>query len=360
MSQETPASAVRPTGARERGGTSLAGLVGIELRRLWWRRLTKVALVVLVAFSGMRAISLYEQTSPSTVAQRVADYTSQVGEMRRQQDAMPAADKAAALADCQRQQAAQQRDTPNDPLACDRMFALPSPEAFGIVNTAPGELLRGLAQEGALLSGFLAFLVGASLVAAEFASGSMSTWLTFQPRRLRVATAKLAAAAAGGAVIGALGVGLAAAAVAFVTALNRPDSALQLPAAPVVTADPLALSLLRVVVAVALGGLGGAAAAFLLRSTAGVMGAVLGYAVVVEGFVADAVADGRLKPWLASLNIESFLRNGAQYSTTACDANGCQGTQLTQSYTHGWVYLLALSIVGVGAALLAFQRRDVT
>lgn len=360
MSNETllPADS-RPRATLRPGGTSFIGLVGVELRRLWWRRLTKVAIVGVIAFVGLASYGVYQQTSPETIAQRVDEFNRNVAEMKQQQASMTAADKAAQLASCRADEETQKKVQPDANFRCDS-FGLPSPQDYGLVNTARDELVRGLTQASVYVLGFLAFLLGASFVAAEFSSGSMGNWLTFAPRRLRVAASKLSAATIAGAALGLLGVGLSLLAVTGVTTINRPDASLKLPDAAPTTTEPLSLSLLRIVVVVALGGLGGAAIGLLMRSTAAVVGLVLGYAVVVEGFVANGIGDGRLKPWFVSLNLDAFVQNGATYYVTKCDANGCQGVPLTNSFTHGWVYLLVIAVVGVVAALAVFRRRDVT
>lgn len=361
MSNETlmpadprPRSAVRP------GGTSFIGLVGVELRRLWWRRLTKVAIIGVIAFVGLASYGVYQQTNPETIAQRIDDFNRNVTEMKKQQEAMSAQDKAAQIADCRAQQQQQSSsDSPAD-FGCDQMFAPPTLESFGLVNTARDDLVRSLTQASVYVFGFLAFLLGASFVAAEFSSGSMGNWLTFQPRRLRVAASKLSAATLAGVALALFGVGLSLLAVTGVTTINRPDASLKLPDAAPTTTEPLSVSLLRIVVVVALGGLGGAAIGLLLRSTAAVVGLVLGYGVVVEGFIASGIGDGRFRPWTVSLNIDAFVQNGAKYYITSCNENGCQGQEQINSFTHGWVYLLVIAIVGVVAALAVFRRRDVT
>lgn len=360
MSNETlvpadprPRTAVRP------GGTSFVGLVGVELRRLWWRRLTKVVVIGVIAFIGLASYGVYQQTSPETIAQQVDSYNSMVAEMKQQQASMTAEERAAQIAGCRSEQEAQRKIQPDADLRCDS-FGAPSPQDFGLESIARDELVRGLAQASVYVLGFLAFLLGASFVAAEFSTGSIGNWLTFAPRRLRVAASKLSAATLAGAAIGLLGVGLALLAVTAVTTINRPDASIKLPEAAPTTTEPLSLSLVRIVVVVALGGLGGAAIGLLVRSTAAVVGLVLGYALVVEGFVANGIGDGRLRPWFISLNIDAFVQNGATYYVTRCDDNGCQSAELTNSFTHGWVYLLVIAALGVVAALAVFRRRDVT
>ncbi|MDN5765494.1 MAG: hypothetical protein L0H96_00315 [Humibacillus sp.] len=360
MSNETlmPADP-RPRTTVRAGGTSFVGLVGVELRRLWWRRLTKVAIVAIIAFVGIASYSAYQETRPETIAQRLDDFKQNVAEMKKQQDAMSAQEKASQLAECRAQEQQASGDSPVD-FGCEQMFAPPTLQDYGLVDTGRDELVRAVAQASVYVLGFLAFLLGASFVAAEFSSGAMGNWLTFAPRRLQVAASKLSAATLAGAALAGLGVGLLLLTITGVTTINRPDASLNLPDAIPSSTEPLYLSLVRIVTVVALGGLGGAAIGLLLRSTAAVVGGILAYAVIVEGFVASGIGDGRYRPWTVSLNIDAFVQNGATYYVTKCDANGCQGVSATNSFTHGWVYLLVIAVVGVVAALAVFRRRDVT
>lgn len=339
-------------------GTSFAGLVGVELRRLWWRRMTKVVLVAVVALLGVATYSAYQETNPEAVAERLADFNRAVAEQRRTISEMTEADKAAQIAQCKQEEVA--AGVPSGDFLCEQMFALPDPAEFAITDTARGELARTMAIQAFYVLGFLAFLVGASFVAAEFAAGSMGNWLTFQPRRIRVGAAKLVAALLGGAVIGALGVALALLGATLVTTVNRPGEGVEVSPAPPLTGDTVTETLLRIVAVVAVGGLGGAVMGLILRSTAGVVGMVMGWTLFVESLIASGFSGGRLQPWLLRLNIESFVNKGAEYYVTVCNANSCQSTQLTNSYTHGWVYLLVIALVGVVVALILFHRRDVT
>jgi ABC-2 type transport system permease protein len=352
-SESRPRSDVRPR------GTSFAGLVGVELRRLWWRRLTRMALVATLLFVGFACFSAFQETRPSAIAERVADYNRVVADMKQQLDSMPAAERQAQVEECRKQQAQATGGDPSADFDCDQINTPPSLAQFGLLDTSRAEMTRSIAQEGVYLFGFLAFLVGASFVAAEFSSGAIATWLTFCPKRLRVAGSKLVAALLGGLGLGALAISLTALGAYLVTTANRPDGSLHLPDAPVDAGDPLTLALLRVLVAVTLGGLGGAALGLLARSTAGVIGFVAGYAVLVEGFLAHGVQGGALQPWFVGVNIDAFVRKGATYFVDRCGPDGCSGQSVALSYTHGWVYLLVLSVVGVGAAPAVFRRRDV-
>src|SRR6476660_2674806 len=86
--------------ARRPHGTSFVGLVGVELRRLWWRRLTKVVLVAVVAVIGAATFSVYQDTAPENVAQRVDDYTRMIEQMRQDQAALTPEQRAEQIAAC--------------------------------------------------------------------------------------------------------------------------------------------------------------------------------------------------------------------------------------------------------------------
>lgn len=348
----------RPRTERRPTGTSFVGLVGVELRRLWWRRLTKAVLVAVVAVIGLATFSAYQATAPEVLAQRVDEYTRTIEQMRTEQAAVTPEQRAEQIAQCKRDEAQNQQDGAPADFGCDRMFQLPSPADFGLVDTTRDAIVRTIVVDGFYVFGFLAFVLGASFVAAEFASGSMGNWLTFVPRRLRVASAKLLAAALAGLAVAATATVLAALAASLVTTINRPGAELPLADAP--STGSIAPELLRVAAAITLGGLGGAVVGLLLRSTAGVIGVVLGWVVVAEGLVGSALAGGRLQPWLVRTNLEAFVRDGSSYAATTCGPQGCRFTDVPLSFTHGWVYLLVVTAVGVAAALLSFRRRDVT
>ncbi|MCU1536245.1 MAG: hypothetical protein JWP82_596 [Humibacillus sp.] len=345
---------------RRASGTSAVGLVGVELRRLWWRRLTKVVLLGLVVFAGVSTFAAYQQTSPAALAQRTSDYTSMVEDMKRQEAQVSPQDRAAQQEACLKEQTAARVNDPTVDFGCDQQFRVPTPAEFGIVAADRDSITLDIAKNGYAVLAFLALLLGASFVAAEFASGSMGNWLTFEPRRVRVAASKIVAATVGGLAIGAAGVALTLLGSALVTAINTPPPGL--PAAPPVEVPggSLGFLLLRVVAICALAGLGGAVLGLLLRSTAGVIGASLGWLLVVEAYVGAAFAEGRLQPWLMRTNVEGFVNAGSTYFATTCGPEGCQSTGVAHSYTASWVFLLVLTVVAVPVAVMAFRSRDVT
>jgi ABC-2 type transport system permease protein len=328
-------------------GTSYPGLVAVELRRLWWRRLSKALLVITVLFTGATVYGAYQSTSTANLAQRVAAYEQSVRDFPEM------------VQQCQRAQSDARADgDPEADFGCQQMTP-PTLEDFGITSPDAGALFAELAETTAYLYAFLALVLGASLVGAEYSAGSLSTWLTFEPRRIRVASSKLVATGMAGAALAAVGLALTAAGTWVVTQVNRPDPSLRLPV-PTTPDDPVSHLLLRCLAVAVIAAVTGSALALVARNTGAVVAVVLGYAVVVEGILAQALGRGHLTPWLPVRNVEAFLARGTSYHAQVCESAGsCQYTSLTLSYTHGWVYLLVAVPLLLAFALAVFRRRDV-
>jgi ABC-2 type transport system permease protein len=347
-------------------GTSFLGLVGVELRRLWWRRLTKAVLVGVVAFTGLMVYNVYNQSSPESLAQRLDEYQAMVADAERQKQEMEA-NLPTMIAECREQETAE-RERANDAsidFGCEQIgeFQVPTMEEMGISLPIADTITAELVPYATFAYAFLALLLMGSFVAAEFSTGALGNWLTFKPQRVRVALSKLAAAGVGGALAAGLGLGLLVLGARMVATINRPDADLQLPAPPALE-DSVAQLLLRAVLVVVAAGLLGASLGLLLRHTAGLVGLLLGYLVVVEFIAVQAFLGGRLTPWAIMPNANAFLSKGHEYMAETCttvDGNpSCTFGIQEVSYTHGWIYLLVLVLGLSTAAVLVFRRRDVT
>lgn len=338
----------RPRTERRPRGTSFVGLVGVEVRRLWWRRLTKAAVMAVVVLTGAMVYNAYNASAPERLAQQLDDYKLMVAQAPQM------------VADCKKQEA-MERDRAGDPsidFGCSQQTP-PTLEQMGLALPVADSITEGIARTGALVIAFLALLLGASFVGAEFTTGAMGTWLTFQPRRLRVATSKLGAAALGGVALAVVGLTLGNLGARMVAVVNRPGDDLVLPDPPALD-EPVAVLGLRVV-ALALGaGLVGASLGLVLRHTAAIIGVVLGYAVVVEGIVVQTFLGGRLQQWSVLHNLEAFLSKGATYYANTCTDARCEYAEHTITFTHGWVFLLCVVVALALAGVLTFRRRDVS
>lgn len=361
MSETLLPSDERPRTQRRPAGTSFAGLVGVELRRLWWRRLTKVAVVALVLFTGAAVYNAYSSSTPERLAQQIDDYKALVADTKRQQadfkEQLPQM-----LAQCRQDQAAERERSGDQSIdfGCDSITAPTEPtlEQFGLVPPVADVITAGIATSAAYLVAFLAFVLGASAIGAEFTTGSMGNWLTFQPRRTKVALSKLSAVALGGAALAVVFALLTNLGARMVAVVNRPGEELVLPEPATVT-DSVPQLLLRVVAIAVLAGVCGAALALVLRYTAGVVGVLLAYAVGVELIAAQAFLQGRLKPWTVSTNIEAFLGKGSTYFAQTCEGSTCSFAPQPLSYTHSWVFLLVVGVALAVVGVLTFRRRDV-
>ena len=165
-----------------------------------------------------------------------------------------------------------------------------------------------------LLLVLAAFVLGASAIGADWQAGVVATALTWEPRRVRTALARLAA------VVSVVG----AAALAW-------QAALALVLAGSVPGEVVRTTVLAVVAAVAGHGLG-----LGTRSTAGALVAVLVWVVAVEQPAGTAV--GSAQRWLATDNALDLTRTGS---------------------VRAGVVLAAYASLVAAAATVAFARRDV-
>jgi ABC-2 type transport system permease protein len=214
---------------------------------------------------------------------------------------------------------------------------------------------------GSYLLAFVSFVVGASFLAAEFSSGSMANWLTFEPRRMRVYASKLAA----------VGLGLLPVTVALLGLLGLLTAGSWLiahhfnPTAGTtakVWGDLGEMGARSVVLAIA-ATVTGAAIGVLLRRTAAVLGIAMGYLVLVEVVFRQQLQGVQI--WMLQLNLDSWLQHDANYLISSCTTDGhgtygCQGVERVLSFGHSSTYLGLMAMFVIGLAALVFRRRDVS
>ncbi len=317
-------------------------LVPLELRRFFWRRLTRVSCVGLLVVMGFAVFAIHQQASDSTPA-RVQE---RVQEQQRQ---------------CQEAQAQARQNDPAADLGCSGITAesFASDEQVGFVP-----LVRQGVSGLALVLAFVGYLVGAGFVAAELTTGSMATWLTFEPRRLRVFASKHVAVA-----LGMLPVSLAALAV-FVGGVYASTRLVDVvgPVSADQRGDLLGLAL-RTVVVTSAAAVGGAVLGTLTRHTAAALGVAIGYAILVEGFLAALITRfvPDPVPWLVQPNFQAWVSRGYTYrnlDSSACAGPGggpaCQPVERTLEFGHASLYLGVLVAVALALGAWVFQRRDVS
>jgi ABC-2 type transport system permease protein len=328
--------------------TRLTRLTRVELRRLLRRRLTLFVVLGILAAVGLQLFQTGMEARPISHSEQVrvtADYEqarrdfAQNGEQQRK--------------DCLQSQEEAQASDPTADFQCDMQE--PTLAMFLKPELRFADAVRDVLGNGALLLMLAALVAGAGFTASEFTTGSIGTWLTFEPRRVRVYGSKLLAAGAGVVPLAVVTFALLTAGVwVFASLWGRTD-------APAGTwGHVAALSGRGVLLAAAVAVVGGALG-FLLRHTAAVLGVALGYAIVGEGIVGSNVQ--ALRPWLLATNVTGWLQHGTTYFSQVCTTSSggysCNDVQRQLSFAHSATFLGVLVLALVLLTALVFRRRDV-
>lgn len=324
-------------------------LLRVELCRLFSRRLVVATMLGALAASLLVLWAAWESSQPMSdedlaLAEEMYEQDLAYWEEHGEED----------IAQCLEDEAAESERLGEEvDYYCDEMSA---PEREWYVTTAP-PLEDSLPSSLSAASTFILFavaLAGATFTAAEISTGSMSTWLSFEPRRLRVFTSKLAAVALG--VVPATALAVAVVTGGCWLIAQQYDLAAGMGGAQWADTAWMAVRILGLAV---LGALVGSALGLLLRHTAAVLG------VAVVGFIASQMVQGlvpRTAAWVPTTNISGWVEHGTTYFMEECttDANGtmCEYTEHALSFGHSAAYLLVGTAVVVVLSALVFRRRD--
>lgn len=326
-------------------------LAKVELRRLFSRRLTSIALLGAVAVTGMILFGAYQQAKPLS-GQQLAFQRAQFDQVHQNWEL----NGVQQFKECLKQQAMIQKSDPKANFRCGDME--PKWENWGKPRVKFADLMHSTLLNWSYLIAFFGFLIGAGFVAAEFSSGSMGNWLTFEPRRIRVYASKLAAA----------GLGLIPATVALLGLLIGGVWLITVHYGSTVGTTAKMWSDLgfmagRSLVLAVVAAVAGAAMGTLLRHTAAVIGVALGYLVLVEAIFGQLMQRSA-QPWLLRLNMEGWLQHGTKYFIQTCKTDSlgnyrCDGVEKLLGFGHVSAYLGLLVALVVGLSAMVFQRRDV-
>jgi len=323
-------------------------LTRVELRRLFRRRLTLFVVLGILAAVGLQLFETGMEARPMSHSEQVrvtADYErarqdfAQNGEQQRQ--------------DCLQAQEEARASDPSADFQCEMQE--PTLAMFLKPELSFAEAVPDVLSNGALLLLLAALVAGAGFTASEFTTGSIGTWLTFEPRRLRVYGSKLLAAGAGLVPLAVVTFALLTAGVwVFASLWGRT-------AAPAGTWSHVAAVGGRGVLLAAAVAVVGSALGFLLRHTAAVLGVALGYAIAGEGILGSNVQ--ALRPWLLATNVSGWLEHGTTYFRQVCTTSdggySCNDVRLPLSFTHSATYLGVLVLALVLLTALVFRRRDI-
>ena len=200
----------------------------------------------------------------------------------------------------------------------------------------------------------LMIIVGTTFAGADWASGSMSNQVLFEPRRLKVWMAKagavfLATLVASAVVVAAFWVAL------YVTAESRGIHT------GATVQEQIRWMAGRGVLLAAFGALGGYALTMLVRHTVGTLAAMFAYAVGGEALTASLPIEGAGR-WSLANNVFAWLRDGHRYydDSLPCSpvSDGCD-QMVRMTLGEGVTYLGVLLLVVVGLSMFSFWRRDI-
>jgi len=317
-------------------------LFRVEVQRYFSRRLTKLTALAVLALVGLMLLGVQQDAYNSVPSRRDQIVQDQVRQCEAAQQGARAGDPGADFR-C--------GDITREAI---RPSIRPSITSFAAAVMDRSATL-------ALLFGAAGFFVGAAFFAGEFATGSMGTWLTFEPRRCRVYASKIAAAALGGVLLTAVWLATLLAGIYMILRLNGLSTDIT-----GANGTDLVWMLVRILVICAGAGAGGAALGTLLRHTAAALGVMLGYAILVEVVLAQLITTvvPEPQPWLVYSNFKAFVQNGWTYLFNPCagaagGGSSCQSGQHTISLGHSSIFFAVLVGVIVLLGAWVFQRRDV-
>lgn len=328
----------------------MSRLLSVELRRFFARRITRWACVALLV--GIVAVGIGTYVSSSNdiaAAHRSAQRTADSFRLQQQ----------AAIQDCIA------HVPPDQANQCGSGEQLPTAANFyRDPRFSFHDHVQDLVGTGTVIGSLVGLLLAASLIGAEWQAGTFAALLTWEPRRPRVAAAKVVAVVLGAVAIAAVATAALLGVEALVAATHGTfRSVLQDFRPRPHFAERTWAMAGRGACVVALVTALGAALALLLRHTVAAVGVAIGYLIVGEGII-GSLRHGDVRHHLLQSRLDALLNGTYTWPIPIRTADGGEGF----SPEHvGVVHALAagLEVVAIAAGLLliatvALQRRDVT
>lgn len=328
-------------------------LVGVELTRLRWRRAVLLLLLGVLAVPVIFGVGRAFSTQPPS-ARELATAERQVAE----EAAQPYVAKELKRCVAKPQRYGLDPTAPDLQAQCEELV-LPRLEWF--LYTEQLDLEREQEDTGlatAVLMAALLLLAGTTLVGHDWASGSMSNQLLFEPRRVRVWLAKAVA------VVGVSFVVSLLALSAYWTALWALARSRDLPASTELLVDCLQDGARGAALAAG-AALGGYALTMLFRSTVATLGVLLAVAVAGGALIGVLGLDERFQP---QTNVATVVLDGADYFVEVPEecfgprpptTPGACVQEKVLPLEHGVLYLGSFLLLATAASVASFRRRDV-
>lgn len=316
----------------------MTNLLRAELNRLRSRRLALAALlIVLVAMVGLLILVNDTVTPPPP-----AEQASAQAEYERANRGWEIVEKKCA------------DNTMNDVSQCS--MTKPQLSDFGGQLDYQAAATEALSSTVALIA-LVGFIVGASMIGAEYSTGTIGNWVTHMPRRSHVFIAKIIALALGTAIVTILASAVILAGTAIlVTAHGEKVHH---------GSSVILMGGRGVLIAVALTAVG-FCVALLGRHTAAALGLLIAYLFLwyVRGSVLNEAQAGAVDRWTPDGTLKAILENGYEYTVPVGRGAGDDFYyDFVPHYVtvgHGLAYWAVLLLGVVGAAFVVFRRRDLS
>ena len=327
-------------------------LLRVEMTRFRSRRINQVAVLGVLLVSLVMIFGAWQTSKPPSaaeMAQAQAGFDMSLKDWEENGEQY--------VAECVDNQAAEQAINPDAADWGCETYGPPVFENWFYPTPTFAENAADVLPSFGLVLVFVAFVMGVSFIAAEFSSGAIGNWLTFEPRRGRVYGTKVGASGISVVPIVIVAATVAAAGSWFVNSINDNVGTMT----SEIWGD-VGMSGLRLLLATVVFAMLGVAMGTIVRHTAAAIGIVVGYLIVFEMIVGGFFQD--VRPWLLQLNLQAVLSDGANYWTTVCETGPtgqvCEGIQKTVSFEHGATVVGVVALVFVAVAALVFRRRDVS
>jgi hypothetical protein len=315
-------------------------LLGVELRRAFARRITKLVFILCVAGVVAAGLSVYFTSQRKTI---------QVTHEGPKISGFVSACTSGAPLPIDSTPPLPSVGSPDRAAACQNLVQQLTGETidkrFYITN------LIDIIKHVSAMAAIVAWLIGASLIGADWRAGSFATLLTWEPRRVRVMIAKAIAAVLVSFIIVMVLEGLLVGAL-FPSALYHGSTSVHCPLPCVRFPSSSAFWRQFIYLGLRSGGLAAGAAltgfslAAIGRNTAASLGAGFFYLAIVEGAIVGNFIP-KARPWLLVRNAIVFINN------TRIEAVGNRTPLQAGLITFG--YALGLFII----ATLITRARDV-
>jgi ABC-2 type transport system permease protein len=317
-------------------------LIWAEITRLLSRRLTGIAMIVILLGVAGYQLVINNALSPPSGEERTAAERSY---QQAHQD----------WATGHEQYEKECRETGAPPDEC--VIPEPTLAEFTGDPTPFKEAASAALRLSTLFVALVTFTIAASFIGAEYTSGSITNWLTFVPRRSHVFWSKLLAVAGFAVLLGTLAATLVLGGSLILARLHGSD----IEAIPELAGVGVRGVLPVVVLAVL-----GFCVGLLTRHTAGAIGILLAALVVCFvriGVLGSQTWAQRITPWTPEGNIAALIDRGYTYAVpvemVTPDGVTVDLVEGAVSLTHGLVYWSIILTLVIMGSLLIFRRRDV-